>query len=217
MKNEQAEIPVRMRALPRDPDRPHFPVPWFVAWIAGKPDFRVIEAGKIVAAVRYAKCWLCGQRLGSVKTFVIGPMCAVNRVSSEPPCHLDCAEYAVKVCPFLTQPKMRRNEKGLPEDRQEAAGIAIPRNPGASLLWSTLLYTLFPAPGGGILFHVGEPYKLSWWAEGRAATREEVLASLESGYPILREMANPDDSDELEYLERAYQKALALVPRGLGA
>jgi len=31
--------------LPIDPDR-GYPVPWFVAWVNGKPDFRVIGVGK---------------------------------------------------------------------------------------------------------------------------------------------------------------------------
>ena len=62
-----------------------------------------------------SKCWLCGQTLGKHMTFPIGPMCAITRTTAEPPSHLACAEYAVKACPFLSQPRMRRNERDLPE------------------------------------------------------------------------------------------------------
>ena len=39
-----------MQALPID--RRGFPVPWFVSWDDGGPDFRVIDRGKIVQAVK---------------------------------------------------------------------------------------------------------------------------------------------------------------------
>src|SRR5262245_17927108 len=102
-------LPARMARLPISPAG--YPVPWFVATIKGEPDFRVIGPDKIARAVRADLCWLCGQTLGRFKAFVGGPMCAVNRTSAEPPSHRECAEYAVRACPFLTRPRMRRNEK----------------------------------------------------------------------------------------------------------
>lgn len=208
-------IPPRMDLLPRDPDRPYFPVPWFVYWNEGKPDYRVIAPGKIVKAVRQNRCWLCGQVMGSMKAFVIGPMCAVNRTSAEPPSHCDCAEYAVKVCPFMTKPAMKRNEKNLPEDMKEAAGFGIKRNPGVVLVWETKTYTPFRAHAGedGVLFEIGNHAAISFWAEGRAATREEILLSIDSGIPILRKMADEDPkSGAHEELDRRYNAALALLP-----
>lgn len=46
----RGELPRRMAELPTD----HIgrPVPWFVAWIDGKPDFRVIGPGKLQSALR---------------------------------------------------------------------------------------------------------------------------------------------------------------------
>src|SRR5438132_506337 len=70
------------------------PVPWFVAWVDGKPEFRVVGPGKREEAYAKRKCWVCGQQLGSYLVFVIGPMCALNRISSEPPSHKDCAIFA---------------------------------------------------------------------------------------------------------------------------
>jgi hypothetical protein len=66
-------------------------VPWFVAWFDGKPEFRAMDGLKWIRAVREHLCWVCGGRLGVWQTFVLGPMCGINRTTVEPPCHLECA------------------------------------------------------------------------------------------------------------------------------
>ena len=200
------DAPARIRDLRTD--QRGFPVPWFVAWIDGKPDFRVIEHGKIGEALRHDQCWLCGQRLGAYKAFVIGPMCAINRVSSEPPCHLECAEFAAQACPFLTQPKMRRNDKGLPESAQSAPGIPLDRNPGVALIWSTKRFRTSRVDHG-VLFDVGEPDQVRWFAEGRPATRDEVLTSITSGLNVLLDAAMSDGPPAVAELR---QRLLAVAP-----
>jgi hypothetical protein len=203
------EIPDRMRKLPISDEG--YPVPRFVPWIDGKPEFRGFDGEHMAICVRLKRCWLCGQPLGKFMTFVIGPMCAVNRVSSEPPSHRSCAEYAVRACPFLAQPRMRRNEKGRPELGGQVAGIGIKRNPGVALMWTTHSYKVFRAPGG-VLFTVGDPEQLEYFAEGRKATRKEILESMESGLPLLMKTAIEDGPDAVAELKQDYAKALALVP-----
>lgn len=203
------DAPARIQALPTD--HRGFPVPWFVAWIDGQPDFRVIEDGKITAALRQERCWLCGQKLGAYKAFVIGPMCAINRVSSEPPCHLDCAEFAAQACPFLTQPKMRRNTKGLPEFAQSAPGIPLDRNPGVALIWSTKSFRPTRVDHG-LLFDVGEPERVLWYAEGRAATRDEVLDSITSGLDVLLDAAKSDGPGAMKELRQRLAAVTPLLP-----
>lgn len=203
------ELPDRMKGMPINDAG--YVVPYFVAWVNGEPEFRGFDGEKMVVCVRHKRCWLCGQPLGKFMCFVIGPMCAVNRVSAEPPSHRECAQYAVRACPFLTQPKMRRNERDIPE-HLEPAGLMLRRNPGVTLIWTTLKYTIFKDGQGGALFNVGEPERVEFFAEGRAATREEVMASIDSGLPILREMAERDGPEAVAELQQMYDKALALVP-----
>lgn len=76
MTTEPFEMPARVAALPRD--EAGRPVPWFVATVDGKPDFRIIKPGAINEAVRRNICWVCGKlRFGRTsQSFVIGPMCA---------------------------------------------------------------------------------------------------------------------------------------------
>ncbi len=201
--------PDRIKRLPVD--YRGFPVPWFVAYVGGAPDFRVIGAGKIDKAVRGNLCWICGHKLGLMKAFVIGPMCAVNRVSSEPPMHRQCATFAATTCPFLTKPMARRNEKGLPAEAKDPAGIMIARNPGVALVWVTTAYRQVRVEGG-LLFDVGEPVSVHWYAEGRQAMREEVVASIASGLPILEEAAIADGPAASAELLRRLQSAMALLP-----
>lgn len=50
-------------------------------------------------------------------------------------------------------------------------------------------------------------------AEGRPATRDEVVASIDSGLPILRADAEAEGSDAVADLEQMHSEALALIPR----
>jgi hypothetical protein len=160
------DLPKRMLRLPLDSRG--YPVPRFVEWIDGKPDFRVMNGKHFAACINRKVCWICGEPLGRWKAFVIGPMCSVNRVSSEPPSHRECATFAVKTCPFLTRPQRRRDDRDLPEHKKPA-GIMLEHNPGAVLLWVTEGYKV-QRTRGGILFYIGEPREVEWWAHKRAAT-----------------------------------------------
>lgn len=207
-------LPERMLRLPLDPVR-GVPVPWFVAWIDGQPDFRVIAPDRIADALTGQLCWLCGQRMGRFATFVIGPMCAVNRVSAEPPSHRDCAIYAARACPFLTNPDRRRRDGRLPEDAQDPAGEMIRRNPGVALVWTTKVFTVWnPGDGRGVLIDIGQPHEALWFSHGRPATRDEVQASIDSGLPLLRGMAEDEGPKAIAALERQTGAALQLIPGG---
>lgn len=215
-------IPPRVAGL--HVDSRGYPVPWFVAWMdaegkecamgEGTPDFRVVGSGKRERAIRESRCWICGEILGVYKSFLIGPMCAVNRVTSEPPGHTLCAHFAAIACPFLSMPKAKRREHGLPAEQVNPGGISIPRNPGASCVWTTATFRVFPTPEqGGWLIRLGEPVQVDWFANGRRATRAEIEESVASGYPILREMAEKDGPKAVEELDHQVALAREHFPR----
>ena len=207
----------RLARLPVDPER-GYPVPWFVTWINGKPEFRLADSEKWVQAVKHSLCWVCGEPMGSYKAFVIGPMCCVNRISGDPPSHLECALWSVKGCPFLTKPQMvRREDELVNRHRPNVGGIMIERNPGVMLIWVTKKYTLASDGRGRHLFSLGEPDSLSWWSEGRRATREEVMRSIDTGLPLLREMCDHErtparQQEARKELEKCVERAMVLVP-----
>lgn len=202
-------MPDRIKRLPISATG--FPVPWFVAWLDGESDFRVIGPGKLVQAVNRKLCWVCGQPMGVHKAFPIGPMCAINRNIAEPPCHFECAEYAVRACPFLSNPRMRRNEKDLPDGHREPAGVMIRRNPGAIAIWVTRDYRCV-RESNGVLFRLGDPERVLWFAEGRKATRAEVLHSIETGLPLLYEAAEADGPDAVAAIPKMVARAETYLP-----
>jgi hypothetical protein len=178
-----AGMPDRMRRLPIDRG---YVVPWFVDWVDGKPEFRAMDPKKWKRAIQESLCWVCGGILGRHRTFVIGPMCAINRTTSEPPNHTDCATWSANNCPFLSRPTMVRREDDFSiEGMKQVAGEMIPRNPGVTLLWTTKTYHVHRDHNGRPLIELGDPTAVAWYREGRLATRAEILESIETGLPLL--------------------------------
>jgi hypothetical protein len=206
------ERPERMRKLPINDKG--YPVPWFVEWIEGKPDFRIMDARKWQLAVRYRRCWLCGDPLGVNQTFVAGPMCGINRTSAEPPSHRGCAIYAAQACPFLTLPKAVRREANFPEGGIPPAGIMLSRNPGVTMLWTCQQYTVYKSHGGasGYLIEMGEPKQVEWYAHGRMATRAEVDESIRTGLPSLQVAADAEGAEARQLLLKFIERLQPYLP-----
>lgn len=211
-------MPARVKALPVDARG--YPVPYFVAWLnadgqqvsrgRGTPDFRVANSVAKATCISSNLCWICGQKRTALHAFLIGPMCAINRVSSEPPSHVLCADFAARACPFLVRPNMRRREDNMPASSCDPAGIMVRRNPGVALMWATKTFTSFQDGSGDVLFALGEPDHLHWYAEGRTATREEVTESIRTGLPILAGMTR--SAEELQELQVMTERALKYLP-----
>ena len=214
------DLPSRMRRLPRD--SVGRPVPWFVPWVDGAPDFRLMEPQRVVDAIQGQLCFVCGERLlrnrtgGPRGTFVAGPMCLVNRTSAEPPCHADCAAWCARACPFLTKPAKERRTGNMPEEAGEAAGIAITRNPGVTALIDCIRWTFWRPPigGDGLLFTMQQVEDVQWVCEGRRANTVEVLESIESGLPTLVEMAE-SEAGAMPFLGRKLHNALRFIGDGV--
>lgn len=207
------DLPSRMTRLPVN-DR-GFPVPFFAEWIDGVPDFRVVSGEKMARAVRNSLCWVCGERLGVFKAFVIGPMCGINRTISDPPSHRECAVFSAQNCPFLSRPMAKRRTDDLPENATSAAGFGIKRNPGATGVWITKSFRVFrPHIGAtGILFKIGDPTEVLWFANGREATREEVDESVRTGLPHLSELAIKEGPEATAFLQTCIQRFEPYLPR----
>lgn len=203
------EMPMRMTRLPLSEQG--YPVPWFVGQVDGQWDFRMIGPDKVVDAYKKRLCWLCGEKLGTYLAFVIGPMCSINRVTSECPCHLECAQYATRACPFLSKPRMRRNAVDLP-DHPAIAGDHIDHNPGAVAIWITKGYRPFKVPGGS-LFRLDKPTNVLWYAEGRPATRQQVLDAIDKGLPHLRSAAAQDGPKAMKELDGLIREQSIWLPK----
>lgn len=207
-------LPDRIAKLPKSPRG--YPVPWFVTWIDGLPEFRMVRPEKIHLAVKKRLCWICGEKMGKAAAFVIGPMCAVNHNNAEPPSHPECARFAVKACPFMLRPGMtRREDDRTRELGRDAAGMMIMRNPGCMAIWVTKIWKTIKDPsdpeGRHILFRFGAPNSVTWWREGRPATFAEVKESIDTGIHFLLEVCA--DDGERDEVQQAIAATMGLVKR----
>ncbi len=200
--------PAALCDLPRD--KHNRLVPWFVHIDEdGTPDHRLPHKTAIQDAYRFKTCWLCGKPRGRWVTFPIGPMCTINRISSEPPSHHECAVYAAQVCPFLANPNMRRRRTGLPEKRKTLGGVMAERNPGVTALWVTRTWHV-SREFNGHLFRLGDPARVEWYTRGAPADRETAGAALSSGRDFLHQYA--DSPEERAEVDQLYNAALPLLP-----
>lgn len=200
-------VPRRMAGLPVN--EKGYPVPWFVPWMDGKWEFRAVRPESVSEAFRLHKCWICGGTLGKFRVFVIGPKGAINRINSEPPSHLECAEYAARVCPFLIHPNAKRREANMPT-HHNATGLD-PKNPGVYLLWVSTHATAFRSRGS-LLFDIGEPAAVHWRASGKPATRDEAQDAVEKGAIELAAMIVDVDPTGINAIRIATEKVLQYLP-----
>lgn len=96
-------IPKRMRKLPKE--RRGYPVP-FVTMLdpfTNEPDFRVLDVRRQMQCVNQKLCAMCGESLGKYIAFIGGPRSRDGHSFFDPGMHRECAEYAAKVCPFISR------------------------------------------------------------------------------------------------------------------
>jgi hypothetical protein len=190
-----------------------YPVPFFVAWIDGEPEFRVADQRKFVLAVKKHLCWICGQVLGSHTHFLVGPMCTANRLSSEPPMHLACAEYALLSCPFMMRPRAQRREANMPENKVAPGGLMVTRNPGVIVEWESRDWRIVKDPAGAPLIDIGNPVAPPrWFTEGRLATRLEAVEAYEESCETILDMARAEGEPAVRYAEQRIMEARKFLP-----
>jgi hypothetical protein len=202
-------MPERIRTLPVSSKG--YPIPFFVGYVDGEPDFRIADGDKLVRCVKEKRCWVCGEPLGKFVAFTIGPMCSVNRISAEPPAHRECSVFSATACPFLIMPKAVRRDANFPEEGHAPGGIMLERNPGVTLVWVTTSFKVIKS-NGGVVFQLGEPTDTQWYAQGRAATQYEVMDSIKSGLPLLQDIATIDGPEAVRQLAAMTRLAMKFVP-----
>lgn len=111
----QTNIPPFLSHLPVDPRG--YVIPFFVAYVDGKPDFRLLDQQKQHYCIEKKLCSICGKKIKDNRFwFISGPIGFHNRVSSDPGMHERCARYSLKVCPHLYFHKADRRDSNLPEE-----------------------------------------------------------------------------------------------------
>lgn len=209
------EVPKYLEGRPRFGG---YIVPYFVCWYLGRepvhertpgavPSFQTVDAVRAIHCRRQRLCWICGKQIGTYKWFVFGPAGVVAQQSVEPPSHMDCAHYAVQVCPFMLNPnKHIRVNRPLRESEQVTPDLST-HNPGVSVLWVTKTFLPVPIdPKNGVYrYDVGEPEMIEYWREGRKATRAEIKAAF--NLSLAQNNLDPRDIEIAWRIEKAMRFA----------
>ena len=200
------KIPSRILSLKQD--REGRPIPFFV-WLneKGEPDFRVADPAKFRVCIQFNKCWICGDQLGVYKSFLLGPVGSLTRVTTEPASHKDCAEYAISHCPFLLSPRRKRNTKDLPDGHIPTGGLT--HNPGIVAHWITKKAATFNPSQNEILIRVGDPEAVFWYTEGREATFHEISDAVAEAIGRIA----AEDPNNLEWAAEQYDKIRQFTPQ----
>ena len=203
-------LPDRIGRLPLD--RRGIPVPWFVSWRDGTPYFPVIDREKLKTAWAEELCWVCGEKLGSYRGWVMGPMSVIEGATPEPPSHHECAAFSACHCPHLSTPAAKYNETADPMPGH-APQVNISRiRSGVVAIWITKGRGAAPfAAGSGTLFKLNPPSRIEWYARGRPANRAEVQDAIALVSPVLRDAAEAEHrraefERRLEWLEAELKK-----------
>lgn len=181
-------------------------VPWSVAWveseprggpasataigaIATRPDFRQSDAAKVVRCIEDERCLVCGGPLGRFRTFVLTTMSIVNGLSSEPPCHRECAEWWARVTPI-------------------ADGRIV-------VAWTSRSSQPFRADGVGlgVLYRIGEPLAVRFYRGGVPVVAGAVLEEIGQGsVPLLVSARERDAAFAAEVAAKADNEPRPVAP-----
>jgi hypothetical protein len=109
----EVPMPGRVAALPRDPRG--YPIPASAYAENGAANFTVIDQLVSSRLFHYNKCGICGTLLGRFRALVGGAKSMQFGLFTDIPMHVECAEYALAVCPFLAAPSFayRRSQPKL--------------------------------------------------------------------------------------------------------
>lgn len=102
----EVPIPQSMARLDRDPRG--YPIPFMVLRDStGRPHFTVNDESKRLQCMKRSWCSVCGGLLPRNRWFAGGPLSAFhpNGAYFDPPMHLDCLRYSMRVCPYLATPR----------------------------------------------------------------------------------------------------------------
>ena len=195
-----------------------FYVPYFVTWfkdrrqvhesvVGAEPHFPTIDKTREALCRRRRYCWICGRQMGTFMCFVMGPLSALQRISTEPPSHRECAVYAVQVCPFMVGGYDMPENPATNEGQQVIEQMSI-KNEQLNVIWVCHGYTLRPVdPSRGLfvyqmdhatdilLYHRGKPATL-------AQAMERINAAVMSNDRIRAILTNDELARRIQHLLR---------------
>lgn len=177
-------LPKRLRTRPRDSRG--YPIPFIVLIDkSGQPQFTINDTRSVSQCITKKLCSICGKRFENGVWFVGGSRCFMHQHGAflDPPMHNECAEYALRVCPFLAAPRYsgRLDDRKLkPENTPDNMVLVrqdhmLPAQPERFGLGCAATYkVLHPTPGETI-FTVDRWEYVEWWRNGVMVNAPDAL------------------------------------------
>ncbi len=142
----------------------------------GEVDFRVTDVRKWHLALKLGHCPLCNTTLGRHRCFIGGPQSMKNRYFFDLPMHRDCAEYALRVCPYLAVPGFKYSEKleSLEGVKAKVAQEVSTEQPSVFYLGVTRSCTPERAPSGAYVVRAAPWDSVTPWKDGEPLLAVEL-------------------------------------------
>jgi hypothetical protein len=146
----------------------------------GRPRFDLpARPERVDRALREHRCWMCGDHLGAMVTFLTEPHWVVQGFAGEPPCHRECAVYAAENCRYFVH----------------AIGRPV------LCLWTCRQYARIKSDNA-VVIRISGATDVRWYFGGKPATRTQVTLAFSAAMPKLRAMVGGDLAAKSE-LERS--------------
>ncbi|MEU8265400.1 hypothetical protein AB0C02_32980 [Micromonospora sp. NPDC048999] len=100
-------LPARLAARPFD-SRRRLPIPYVSEHDDGSVNFAVVNGTRALECGLRRLCSACGQPHEPAIAFVGGPGGFHQRRYTDPPMHLECAHWSLRLCPYLALQRHRR-------------------------------------------------------------------------------------------------------------
>lgn len=187
------ELPRRMRTLARDPRG--YPIPFIVLIDkSGQPQFTINDHSRTEECRRKRLCSICGKRFDRNPVtfreefwFVGGSRCFLHEHGAflDPPVHYECAEYALRVCPFLAARRYsnriddrKLNPANMPANmaliREKGMQPALPERFGLGMTTGYEFRETQPNFG----LYIADPWQyVEWWRAGEPINAPETGVS----------------------------------------
>lgn len=159
------QIPSLMASRPRHGG---LPIPYIVAIHNGIPRYSLNDETKRIEAIKRQLCGQCGKKLYGRVHFIGGSDMVEALVSEEPAMHLECARYAMAMCPYLANGQVRAQ----PVTINDARAILVPWSaapspePAQMAIITTMGYTSY-MHGPKLLARLPRPKRVAWYAAGQ--------------------------------------------------